>query len=256
MNGANGQSEKDFDELVALNSKFEQQLNELNKGKQSNTATSSSQKTPWYAPKRLLLAMFLLVTSILIPFIVLVRTSVYMYLGQGLNGWVALAVGVLATVVLLMGYALLGSYAFSKSLSVHRYLVRGVLVLVMAFTLYGLLYYSSMNTKTEMVGDYYRSLHPIMRVALTTITLADSDLVVTDIRREPADYDRMGLSENEQSLHYVQADGYVHAVDLRTRGRAEWKNLVRRAAFYVVGLSSIRHVGTADHLHIYLPLNE
>lgn len=128
--------------------------------------------------------------------------------------------------------------------------------MVLAYTFYGVMYYSSLNTKTDQIQSYYRSLHPIMRVALTTITLANDDLVVTDIRRNPEDYKRMGLSENEQSLHYVQSSGYVHAVDLRTKNRSAWKNGILKFSFNVVGLSTIRHRGTADHLHVYLPLNQ
>lgn len=247
-----GASQKDFDELVALNNKFDQQLAELDKG--SAGTSSSSKKT--FSWKRGLLTFLLLVASLIIPFIVLVRTSVFVYLDYGFNGWLALVAGIGATVILLLGYGLFVSLKYSKTIGIHRYFVRGILVVVTAYTLYGVLYYSSLNTKTDEINAYYRSLHPIMRVALTTITLADSDLVVTDIKRQPEDYAQMGLPQNQQSLHYVQSDGYVHAVDLRTRGRAEWKNGLTRLCFYAVGIYSIRHVGTADHLHVYLPLNE
>jgi hypothetical protein len=126
----------------------------------------------------------------------------------------------------------------------------------MAYTLYGLLYYSGMNTKTEEVQNYYRSLHPIMRVAITTVTFADSYIVLTDIRRQPEDYAAMGLPENPHSLHYEQSNGYVHAVDLRTKGRPEWKNWLVGTSLNAMGLYTLRHEGTTDHLHVYLPLND
>lgn len=245
------QNSPSFDEIVRLNNELDQQLQELQRGKSS--AGKSQYSFSW---KKLLAKLVLIVASLLIPFVVLVRTSVYMYDVYHFNGWLALAVGIVATIVLLMGYGVFLAYRYGKSARLHRYIIRGIVVLVTAYTLYGALYYSSLNTKTDEIQSYYRSLHPIMRVALTTITLADSDLVVTDIRREAKDYAQMGLPENQQSLHYVQSNGYVHAVDLRTKGRAEWKNWLTRMAFNVVGLQSIRHVGTADHLHVYLILNE
>jgi hypothetical protein len=250
------QPRKNIDELTAINNKLDQQLANLEGTDTANTSSPSSTVRKWYAPPKLLVKALLLVAGLVIPFVVLVRTSVYMYLGQGFNGWLAITVGLAAAVTLLLGYALYATYKYNNRVGLHPYLVRGVLLLVTAFTLYGVLYYSSTNTKTDAINSYYRSLHPIMRVALTTITLADSDLVVTDIQREPADYAQMGLPENQQSLHYVQSDGYVHAVDIRTRNRAEWKNWMTQAAFRAVGLQTIRHVGTADHLHVYLPLNE
>ncbi len=160
------------------------------------------------------------------------------------------------TILLLIGYGLFLTFRYRKEVRINKYITRGIVVLVMAYTLYGLSYYSSMNTKTEEIRSYYRSLHPIMRVALATTTLADSDLLLTDIQREPEDYAQMGLPVNQQSLHYVQSNGYVHAVDLRTRGRAEWKNWLTRMTINIIGLETIRHVGTTDHLHVYLPLND
>jgi hypothetical protein len=45
----------------------------------------------------------------------------------------------------------------------------------------------------------------------------------------------------------------VHAVDLRTIGRAEWKNVLLNWYFRSMGFRTLRHVGTADHLHVSLP---
>lgn len=58
----------------------------------------------------------------------------------------------------------------------------------------------------------------------------------------------------EASLHFPQDDGWVHAVDLRTTGRPEWRNRALEMAFWVFGFHSLRHVGTADHLHVSLRL--
>jgi hypothetical protein len=108
------------------------------------------------------------------------------------------------------------------------------------------------NAKTDEVREYYRNVHPLLRVALSTAILADRDIVVTDTQREPADYARMGLPTLDNSLHFVQQSGYVHAVDLRTAGRAEWKNTLMVGYFRLMGFRTLRHVGTADHLHVSL----
>ena len=72
-------------------------------------------------------------------------------------------------------------------------------------------------------------------------------------RRDPGDYVAMGLTPMEASDHYRQSDGYVHALDLRTRGRPAWRNQVGEWSFRLMGFRVLRHVGTADHLHISLP---
>lgn len=252
MSPNQGQDKAEFKDIVELNKKFDQQLNNLNATETSQQDKSSK----GLSGKKIFIGLVGLLIALIVPFFVLVRTSVYMYGVYEFNGWLALAIGVAATILLLTGYGLFFAYRYGKRLRIHKYVIRSIIVLVTAYTLYGALYYSSMNTKTDDINSYYRSLHPIMRVALTTITLANSNLIVTDIQREPEDYAQMGLPQKQHSLHYVQSDGYVHAVDLRTRGRAEWKNWLTRATFHLVGLQSIRHVGTADHLHVYLPLNE
>jgi hypothetical protein len=117
---------------------------------------------------------------------------------------------------------------------------------------HALMYLSSGNAKSDQVRAYYGSLHPLLRVALSTWILADRDIVITDVARRPEDYAAMGMQTNDGSLHYVQEDGYIHAVDLRTRGRSEVKNRLVQLYFWTVGLGTLRHVGTGDHLHVEL----
>lgn len=243
-----------FDELAELNKQFDRQLKDLRRGDKSRDKPSGSSQS--FSYKKFFLKIFILGLCLVAPFIVLVRTSVYMYSSYQFNGWLALVIGILLTILLLIGYGLFLTFRYGNEIRINKYITRGIVVLVTAYTLYGLLYYSSLNTKTEEIKSYYRSLHPIMRVALATTTLADSDLLITDIQREPEDYAQMGLPVNRRSLHYVQSNGYVHAVDLRTHGRAEWKNWLTRMTINIIGLKTIRHVGTADHLHVYLPLND
>ncbi|PAU94822.1 hypothetical protein CK503_04950 [Aliifodinibius salipaludis] len=236
-----------FNHLKEFNDQFDQQLQELDREPSGDTSSS------W---KKALLKILLGIIALVLPFFLLVRTSVFMYSNYQTNGWLALSIGCIATVILLLLYGGVFVYRFGMANKALTYIFRGVLVLVVAYTFYGMLFYSSLNTKTEEIRSYYRSLHPIMRVALTTVTLADSEIVVIDIQRRPEDYHRMGLSENEQSLHYIQPSGYVHAVDLRTKDKPNWKNSMFEYSFKILGLSTIRHVGTADHLHVYLPLNK
>ena len=53
-------------------------------------------------------------------------------------------------------------------------------------------------------------------------------------------------------VHFRQDDGFVHALDLRTIHRPEWRNLAAELAFRAMGFHTLRHVGTADHLHVSL----
>jgi len=117
---------------------------------------------------------------------------------------------------------------------------------------YGLVSLGAQHTKSDAVQATYHQLHPLLRLATSTWVLADADLVVTDVARSREDYARMGLPVNEHSLHFPQATGYVHALDLRTRGRPEWQNRLVTRYYQSMGFRTLRHTGTADHLHISL----
>jgi hypothetical protein len=125
---------------------------------------------------------------------------------------------------------------------------------VVVYCAHALLFLSQANAKTEEIRSYYRTLHPLLRVGVGTLALLDGDLVVTDARRTPADYERMGLPTADRSMHYTQADGYAHAMDLRTIDRSGVRNWLTGLYFEALGFRVLRHVGTADHLHITLPL--
>ena len=235
-----------FNELKELDAYFDRQLNSTPDKAPGNKKWSFSFRKLW------LWTVGIFVSAVL-PFIVLIRGSVYLYTNYGFNGWLALLVGVLATSLLLMIYALAVNYLFNKTYKVHKYVRRGILALVVAYCGYGLLYLSSMNAKSADVQSYYSSLHPILRVTMATTMLADGGLVITDLQRSPDDYEAMGLQVNTNSLHYPQQSGYVHAADIRTIGRAEWRNWLTEKGFQLLGLKTLRHVGNADHLHVSLP---
>jgi hypothetical protein len=165
----------------------------------------------------------LLAAALVLPFYLLVGSSVFLYRHYGVPTWPAL-----------------------------RFVPKTLLAVVGAYSLYALIYLSSMNVKGG-VQDTYHSLHPLLRVANSTFILFDQDLVVTDMERESEDYASMGMPVYERSLHFRQADGYAHAVDLRTIGRSAWRNWLMGAYFRAMGFRTVRHVGTADHLHVSLP---
>jgi hypothetical protein len=190
-----------------------------------------------------------------LPFFILIRTSVFLNLSYDWNGWLALSGGIFATVLFLLFYIFYLFQKVSNKKMLLRFSLGGVGALVLAFCFYGLMYLSSVNAKSDDIREVYRSMHPILRVAIATTTLADNDLVVTDIQRQPEDYTAMGIPVNQQSLHYPQPTGYVHAIDLRTIGRNEFRNFMLRTSLEFMGLKTIRHIGTADHLHVALPVS-
>jgi len=210
---------------------------------------------PWrpLARRALALAGKFTVLAVL-PFFVLVRGSVFLYAQQGYGPWLALTGGAGCTLLVVTAYAAWLSHRLTGRVNVLA-LARGVaLPLVLAYCGYTLIYLSSGNAKLDQVRAYYGSLHPLLRVALSTWILVDKDILITDLARRPADYAAMGMRANDGSLHYVQRDGYIHAADVRTRGRSEVKNRLVQLYFWSVGFGTLRHVGTGDHLHVELRL--
>ena len=189
-----------------------------------------------------------------LPFLVLVKVAVFLYSHQGYSTVLALASGTACTAALVTAYAAWVWHRFTGRVRLGLDARRFALPLVVAYCGYGLIYLSSANAKSERVRAYYGSLHPLLRVALSTLIFVDRDVVVTDLARGPEDYAAMGLAPNDGSLHYVQRDGYTHAADLRTASRSELKNVLVRVYFWSMGFATLRHVGTGDHLHVELPL--
>lgn len=202
---------------------------------------------------RIGLWVLLIIALFIMPFFILIKTSIYLNVDKGLNEWVSLLGGMGATISMLLVYVILLFRKVKNKKLMLRFGIGGVGVLVGGFCLYGLLYLSSVNAKSDSVKEVYRSLHPILRVAVATTTLAENDLVITDIKRSVEDYAKMGLPANQSSLHFSQPDGFVHAIDLRTKGHSEVRNFVLHQSLKIMGLETLRHVGTADHLHISLP---
>jgi hypothetical protein len=190
---------------------------------------------------------FLLVVTVL-PFVFLIRSSVYLHTRYHLYPALTLAGGYLLTVVLLLVYLLFLGTPVRKLRS--RWMIAGFLLLV--YCAYALSFISGQNIQSGEIASEYRSLHPVLRLGICTILLIDKDLVVTDAHRVPDDYRKMGLSVKEHSLHYPQRNGYVHAFDVRTRDRSLVRNVLLKWAFRAMGFTVLRHGGTGDHLHISL----
>ena len=190
---------------------------------------------------------------VLLPFVVLIRVSVFFYLTYNLPTWVAVLLGMGLTVLLLVAYGAWFTRRRKKRVRM-TWVVRTLVLLVAVYSGYTLVYISASNVKTEAVRSTYTELHPLLRLGVSTFALIDRDLIVTDAARKPEDYATMGLPVFENSLHFPQENGYVHAIDLRTIGRSEWKNALMIGYFRLMGFNTLRHVGTADHLHVSLPV--
>jgi hypothetical protein len=238
-------TKKDIDWLLNLNESGISGSSDLQPKK------NSGKRKLWVS---LLAWLLLLFTCGVLPFYLLIRTSVFLNVAQGWNAWLSLGGGIIAAITLLLVYVFILFRKLENRNAILKLSTYGLSVLVFSFSVYGVMYLSSVHAKNDEIRQVYRSLHPILRMAVTTTTLADNDLVITDISRIPEDYEAMGLPLNERSLHFVQETGYVHAVDLRTMGRSEFRNILLRFSLEILGLNTIRHTGTADHLHVALPL--
>ncbi|MEX2152814.1 MAG: hypothetical protein WD825_05695 [Gemmatimonadaceae bacterium] len=200
-----------------------------------------------------LFAILKVAAVVALPFVVYVRASVLLYV-QGAPSWLAVSGAAILTMALAAGYAAWLSRRFSGRARARTISHWVALPIAAAWCAYAALYLARVNAKSDQVRAYYAAVHPVLRVALATAILADPDIVVTDLQRTPEDYGRMGLPVNNRTKHYRQPNGWVHAVDLRTRERGEIRNRMVQLYFWTMGFQTLRHVGTADHLHVQLAL--
>jgi hypothetical protein len=194
-------------------------------------------------------AVFLIV----LPFIVLIRGAVYFNTSLEFGIWPSLAGGVVVTTILLFIYMTFIYGRFTGKVGDKNNLKRRLLfafLIVLGFALHAMIFISNDNIKSPEIKEEYSQLHPFLRLGIGTILKIDSKLVVTDGQRSPEDYKKMGLENRKQSLHYKQEDGFTYAIDLRTNDRSEWRNQAIAIYFGAMGFNVLRHVGTADHLHI------
>ncbi|HLE57798.1 MAG TPA: hypothetical protein VJB15_12000 [Rhodothermia bacterium] len=219
----------------------------------SGSASPKSRQRIFGAAFRWLVAVAAIAT---LPLLILVRLSVWFYTDYGLWPWIAAIGGAVSGAFVFIVVALMVIKGTTGGIRAPRYFKRAVFGLVLVYCGYSALFVSAGNVKSTDVRATYRSLHPSLRLALSTWMLVDSRLVITDAERQIEDYARMGLPRNEASLHLVTSSGHVHAVDLRTIGRPEWRNFLTTVYFKAMGFRTLRHTGTADHLHVSIPIQE
>lgn len=221
--------------------------------KRLQRGTTESRAAEWRALAGAAAGAVLKLALILaLPFAVLVRGTVFIHQYGRMPVWLAVATAALLTGGIVTVYAAWVSHRLTgraRALFLGKWVA---LPLVIVFCGHSLLYLSRVNAKAEPVRAYYTAVHPLLRLALSTVILADGDIVVTDLGRVPEDYGRMGLAVNSRTRHFRQPDGWVHAVDLRTAGRGEVRNRGVQLYFWLMGFETRRHVGTADHLHVEL----
>ena len=202
--------------------------------------------------KRSLFSLGKLLLLLIFPFWVLIRGSVFLHETYEASPWGAMLGGMLGSAALLFLYLSYFQGRLSGRVGRVRRTYGLALSLVTVYCLPGLFYLSAGHAKGEAVRQEFTRLHPVLRVGVSTLTVLDKKLIVTDADRQPADYGAMGLPVNHRSLHYRQSSGYAHAVDIRTVGHSALRNVLVTAYFRLMGFQTLRHVGTADHLHVSL----
>ena len=201
---------------------------------------------------RFLLFSFILMV---LPFILLIRISVFAHTQYDLGAYTSLLVGGLSTCVLLIFYFTVIHQFITGKIGDYAGVKRRSLIAMLVVLLYGfhaLFFFSSGQVKSQELRLEFLEMHPLLRLSTSTLAYMDEKLVLTDAERVPEDYQKMGLPSKSSSLHYKQADGYVYALDLRVKNRSEFRNMLVTLYYRMMGFKTLRHVGTADHLHISL----
>ena len=110
---------------------------------------------------------------------------------------------------------------------------------------------SNFKNKSE-ITQYSDYTHPIVQYYTSILTLFDSDIIITDSKRELIDYDNMNLNRLTSSMHLIQDDGYSHALDLRTRNKSRTGVLAITTYYELLGFYTLEHIGTGIHLHVHI----
>ncbi len=188
-----------------------------------------------------------------LPFYLLVRGSLVASAAWGWHAWLAVGFGasLAALAMSVAAWWALRRLGFERSF--RTIATRAALPLVVVFCAFCLLHLSGANAKTDEIRAGYPRLHPALRLAVGTLRLLDGEIVLTDIERGAESYAQMRLPRLDHSAHYPQCDGTVHAIDLRTAGVGALRNGLVQLYFELLGFETLRHVGTADHLHVRLP---
>lgn len=215
----------------------------------------SHEKQRYSVRRKIVVVSLTVVLFITAPFILFQRFGLFAQVSLELSVWPALILSLFVTVG---STALAAALLLRNRLNIHRVfkiVAMVLLALSLIGSLYGLLYIAPAHTKTDREQATYISLHPFLRLSISTALLFDDGLLITSTDRTMEDYKRWNLPPNTASAHFKQPDGFIHAVDLRTKNRSGWQNLALSLYYRVLGYKVIRHRGTADHLHIEMPVN-
>jgi len=167
------------------------------------------------------------------------------------TGWVAVVGGLVVGGLILALVLAVGLRLRSLRWTGIALLMVALAVLALGYK--GISTFPLQNFKSAEVRSEWHRLHPTLRLVLWLARAGDRDVMLTDIARTPEDYTLMGLEGRGQSPHFVQADGFAHAIDVRVSDAGALHNWARQGLFLLVGLDALRHKGTADHLHVSLP---
>jgi len=191
---------------------------------------------------------------LVVPFVLLIRGAVYLHTSSNYLPWVCILGGVIMAIILILIYLSFVHQLFitgGNVLSIKARLLISCLIVII-YVVNGIFYISGENLKSSKLSSEIKKVHPVLRLAVSTLIIMDKELIITDADRAPEDYRKMGLKSIKHSLHYEQSTGYSHALDMRTKGRPVWKNFLVQNYFRMMGFRTLRHIGTADHLHISL----
>lgn len=202
---------------------------------------------------KLLFKIFQAFLLAVLPFVALIRGAVFFHENYGTFSWLSLLGGALISALVLMIYfSFIRRKITGRGIGNVRKNYRFAFIIVLVYCLPAVLFLSAANAKHQKVKEEFTSLHPILRLGISTVIFLDNDLLITDGKRQPEDYKKMGLKTKSHSLHYKQSDGYAHAVDIRVNGRSWLRNFLLKSYFSAMGFNTLRHVGSADHLHVSL----
>lgn len=203
--------------------------------------------------RRLFWSALLIPFALVVPFAIVLRGTLGYQNRFDMGTLPALTLGLVTAAVFLALVAWIIARLLRFPAALRVIAVRGSALAVFGLAGMSMLWIAAENVKSAELTAEYRTLHPLLRLATATLILVDDDAVLTDASRTVDDYAAWGLPANEASLHFIQDDGWAHAMDLRTAGRPEWRNWLTRTGLGVMGFSTLRHTGTADHLHVSIP---
>lgn len=196
-----------------------------------------------------------LLTLAALPFILLIRIAVWLHEQYHAAAWICVCFGAVVTAAVLFFYSMHIQHYFVKKTFHPKTLQRNyalTLALVLLYCANSVWSISALNVKEIAVKAEFRSLHPLLRLSISTLILVEKDLLLTDAERKPEDYQQMGLGSKRHSLHYQQSTGYTHAVDIRTKQHSWIRNKLIQGYFEMMGFNTLLHKGTAEHLHVSL----